>query len=190
MRRLLLLILLLAVLPTHAARIEIRSHRDGDAIVVAAAVTVPADPELVWSVLTDYDHYADFVPDMQVSRVRGRDARGLILEQRGRVRFLFLSHRVDVTFAVVEVPQRAMSSVAIAGNFRELAGRYELERVAGGTRLSYVGRAVPGEGLPPWLVSLALRPSMERHIEALVLEIARRADAVGGGRRAPLDAAP
>jgi hypothetical protein len=104
------------------------------------------------------------------------------------VRFLFLSHGVDVTFAVVEMPQRAMSSVAIAGSFRELAGRYELERVAGGTRLSYVGRAVPGEGLPVWLVSLALKPSVERHIAALADEIARRTEAVGTGRRLPVGA--
>jgi ribosome-associated toxin RatA of RatAB toxin-antitoxin module len=188
-RRLLLAIALLAVLPAHASAVEVRSQRDGEAIAVTAAVTVPAHPALVWSVLTDYDHYAAFVPDMQLSRVRGRDARGLIVEQRGRVRFLFFSHGVEVTFAVVEEPQRAMSSVAIAGSFRELAGRYELERVSGGTRLSYVGRAVPGDGLPLWLVSVALGPNVERHIAALVHEIARRGETAGSGLPRPAGAA-
>jgi ribosome-associated toxin RatA of RatAB toxin-antitoxin module len=176
MPRFLFLAVLLLALPARAAVVEVRSHREGDAVVVSASVTVRADPAVAWSVLTDYQRYPEFVPDMEISRVRGRDSRGLIVEQRGRARFLFFSQGIDATFAIAEVPERSVSSVAIGGSFRELAGRYELQRVPGGTRLSYSGRAVPGDAVPLWLLTLALEANVERHIAAFAREIARRAE--------------
>jgi ribosome-associated toxin RatA of RatAB toxin-antitoxin module len=176
MPRFLILAALLLALPVRAAVVEVRSHRESGAVVVSASVTVPADRAAAWSVLTDYRRYPEFVPDMEVSRVRGRDSRGLIVEQRGRARFLFLSQGIDATFAIVEVPERSVSSVAIGGSFRELAGRYELQPVAGGTLLSYSGRVVPGDDLPLWLLTLALEANVERHVAAFAREIARRAE--------------
>ena len=53
--------------PNARARVD-RSLILGD-IDIVAFVDVPADAAVAWSVLTDYNKLADFVPDMHVSRV-------------------------------------------------------------------------------------------------------------------------
>jgi len=190
MRRFLLAAALFAASPAWADEPVVRAHRDGDAIVVSAVAEVRVRHAVAWSVLTDYDHYADFVPDLNYSRVRGRDPRGLIVEQRGHARFLFLSQRIEATLAVAETPQRSVTSRAVAGSFRELEGRYEIEPVAGGTRVVYTGRVVPGDSLPLWLTAMAMKSNVERQFGALVREMARRGEPVGTLRRPSRAALP
>lgn len=167
---------LVAALPAWAAEVAVRADRAGEAVLVSAEVFVPdADPAVAWSVLTDYDRYSEFVPDLHASRVRSRDAHGLVVEQRGDVRFLFMRQRVEATLAVSEVPLRSVDSVAIAGSFREFSGRYEIAPSGRGTRFTYAGRIVPGEAAPLWLTAAAVRWNVERHLEAMAGEMSRRA---------------
>jgi ribosome-associated toxin RatA of RatAB toxin-antitoxin module len=176
MGRFLLLLTLLAARPAWAAAPVVNAHREGDAIVVYATADVAVERAVAWSVLTDYDHYAEFVPDLHYSRVRGRDPRGLIVEQRGQARFFFLRQNIEATLAVAETPQRSVSSRAVAGSFREMEGRYEIEAIEHGTRIVYTGRVVPGDNLPLWLTAMALKSNVERQFGALVREMARRGE--------------
>jgi ribosome-associated toxin RatA of RatAB toxin-antitoxin module len=175
MKKVFALLALLAALPAWAEALSVRTQRAGDAITVSATVVVGTDVATVWSVLTDYDRYSDFVPDLHASRVRGRDDRGIIVEQTGDARFLFMRQRVDATLAVSEVPFRSVTSVAIGGSFRELSGSYDIAPIEGGTRFSYAGRVVPGEGMPAWLTAVALKWNVERTLRGLVREMDRRA---------------
>ena len=152
------------------------AQRSGEAIVITGEVWVDADLATAWSVLTDYDRYSEFVPGVLASRIRGRDARGLIVEQSGDAQFLFWRQRMEATLAVTEVPLRSVESVAVGGSFRELAGRYEIAPSAGGVRISYAGRIVPGDGTPVWLTTIAVRWNVERQLEAMAREIERRAE--------------
>lgn len=176
MRKLLFVVTLMAALPAWSADVTVRTQRSGEAVVVSAEVWVDADLATTWSVLTDYDRYSEFVPDLHASRVRGRDARGLIVDQSGDARFLFMRQRVDATLAVREVPLRSVESVAVGGSFREFVGRYDVAPAAGGTRFSYTGRIVPGDGTPSWLTAVALKWNVERHLGAIAREITRRAE--------------
>ncbi len=190
MRRFLIILALLAAPPAQAGEPVVRAHRDGDAIVVSAVAEVRVGRAVAWSVLTDYDHYADFVPDLAYSHVRSRDPRGLVVEQRGHARFLFFSQRIEATLEVAESPQRSVTSRAVAGSFRELEGRYEIEPVEGGTRVVYTGRVVPGDGLPLWLTAIAMKSNVERQFGALMREMARRGEAVGALQRPSRAARP
>jgi ribosome-associated toxin RatA of RatAB toxin-antitoxin module len=178
------LVLLLFLLPQAlAGEIAIDAARRGPAIVVSAQADLHADVRTAWQVLTDYDRYASFIPDLTVSRVLSRGPGSAVVEQRGEARFLFLSYPLEVRLAVAETPYRSVRSRAIAGNFRELVGRYELEPTRGGLRLVYSGRMVLGEE-PPGLVDVfVIRRNVARQFEALVREIDRRA--AGGGAEIP-----
>jgi ribosome-associated toxin RatA of RatAB toxin-antitoxin module len=171
-----LLVALIVALPAAAHEVAVRTHREGEAILVSASALVPTDLASAWSVLTDYARYAQFVPDLHVSRIRGRDERGLIVEQSGDARFLFLRQPVEATLAVTEIPMHSVTSTAIGGSFRAFTGRYELVPVPGGTRLSYTGRLVPGDAAPVWLTAIALKANVERHFGALAAEIARHGE--------------
>jgi ribosome-associated toxin RatA of RatAB toxin-antitoxin module len=176
MKLLVLLVALFAAAPLAAEELAVRTQREGETIVVFASVVVPADGAATWAVLADYGRYAEFVPDLHMSRIRGRDERGILVEQRGDARFLFFRYPVEATLAVVEVPQRSITSTAVAGSFREMWGRYELAPAVGGTLITYAGRVVPGDGTPAWLTTFVLKASVERHFGALAREIARRGE--------------
>lgn len=103
-----------------APDIAVDAVRRGEAIEISARAELRVNVETAWRVLTDYDRYATFVPDLAVSRVVMRDAQTAIVEQRGEARFLSLRYPLEVWLAVAEVPYRSVRSRAIAGNFREL----------------------------------------------------------------------
>ena len=66
-----------------AASITIDAERDGDAIDIRASVVLNADAATAWRVLTDYDRYTEFIPDLRVSRVVARRDATVTVEQSG-----------------------------------------------------------------------------------------------------------
>jgi ribosome-associated toxin RatA of RatAB toxin-antitoxin module len=179
MKRLLALLMFLLPQALAAGEIAVDASRRGAAIVVSAHADLHADVRTAWRVLTDYDRYASFIPDLTVSRVVSRGPGSAVVEQRGEARFLFLSYPLEVRLAVAETPYRSVRSRAIAGNFRELVGRYELEPIGGGLRLVYSGRMVLGDAPPGLLDVFVIRRNVARQFEALVREIDRRAAGAG-----------
>jgi ribosome-associated toxin RatA of RatAB toxin-antitoxin module len=160
----------------HAADVNVKPSADGGFIDISASAFVVADVDSAWRVLTDYDRYSEFLPDLHVSRVRERTAAGAVVEQRGDARFLFLRQPIEVTFAVTESAPRSVRSVAMRGSFREFEGRYDLVPVAGGVRFTYTGRLVPGDAIPAWLTAVALKRNVEQHFRGLAAEMARQAE--------------
>jgi methyl coenzyme M reductase subunit C-like uncharacterized protein (methanogenesis marker protein 7) len=59
--------------PAAAATVTINANLQGDAIDIHASAMLNADAATAWRVLTDYDRYAEFIPDLRVSRVVARD---------------------------------------------------------------------------------------------------------------------
>jgi ribosome-associated toxin RatA of RatAB toxin-antitoxin module len=163
--------------------VSVHAERRDDAFVVEAVAEFRADPRVAWQVLTDYDRYAEFIPDLRSSRVVGRSGAGAIVEQRGQAGFLFIRIPLEVRYLVEETPYRAVRSRAIGGDFREMEGVYELSPVPGGLRLAYSGRLVPGFMMPPLFGTMAVRLSVERQFGAMVREIVRRDAAAESARR-------
>jgi ribosome-associated toxin RatA of RatAB toxin-antitoxin module len=177
---------LLALPPAWADPVRVTARWHGDAVIVEAQARLRAPLHLIWEVLTGYDRYADFVPDLQSSRVLSRDGDAALVEQRGTAGFFLYRFPLEVQLAVTEVPFSRVTSEAVAGNFKELSGVYELfpeadaARDPGGSpegnvvRFGYRGRLVPAFRLPPLIGLPALRASVERQFGALVREVERR----------------
>src|SRR5262245_50017279 len=88
--RLLLTAAVLLAPPAHAVgEITVNAVRRGAAIEIAAHANLAADIPTAWRVLTEYDRYPDFIPDLAVSRIRERHGATAIVEQKGEARFLF-----------------------------------------------------------------------------------------------------
>jgi len=186
------LVLFLALCLTSPAlfagsNIEVQTARDGEFIVIQASVEIQEDPSVIWEVLTDYDHLAEFIPDMKISRVIARTADGVVVEQKGEMSFLFFTQSIEAQLAVIETPPRRISSRAISGSFKELVGNYDLNPTPdGGVRLHYIGRMIPDFIMPPLFGMLAVRSAAEKRFSALVQEIAKRGKAQreqGAGKR-------
>jgi ribosome-associated toxin RatA of RatAB toxin-antitoxin module len=172
--RLLLLVSLLAPAPARAADIVVHVERSDGALLVEASAEFEGGIFQAWRVLTDYGRLAEFVPDVQSSRVISRDGNHVVMEQKGEARLLFVRFPIDVRLAVTEYPYERVVSRAVAGNFREMQGTYRLETGQGRVSLRYSGRLVPDFFVPPLVGTLVLRRNVEATFRALVEEMERR----------------
>jgi ribosome-associated toxin RatA of RatAB toxin-antitoxin module len=168
-------VLLLAAASAASAEVRVEARREGDAVLVEASAELRAAPRLAWEVLTGYDRYVEFVPDLRSSRILERDGTRAIVEQSGVAGMFFYRFPMEVRLAITEEPFETVRCESIAGNFRELSGLYRLEATQQGVRFLYSGRLVPNFRLPPLVGLPAVRGSVERQFRALVQEIERRA---------------
>ena len=127
-----------AALPVAAAKISFDVVRGNQTIDVHASATVNADTATAWRVLTGYERYAEFIPDLQRSRVVARSGSKVIVEQAGFAVLWRLKLPVEVTFEIEEKPPNGLQSRAVAGSLRSLTSVYALTPVPAGTRLDYL----------------------------------------------------
>lgn len=121
---------------------------------VVARMEIPTPPERVWAVLTDYDHLADFIPSLDISRVLEGKSDGLRLYQEGKVWWLLFPQRVKVTFQVQEIPYEQISFKAVEGDFTLHEGSWRLQSVPKGTQVSYEASIEPKFWIPRWVLGL------------------------------------
>jgi ribosome-associated toxin RatA of RatAB toxin-antitoxin module len=164
------------VTPVLAASISVTAERRGDTIHINASALLNADAATAWRVLTDYDRYTQFIPNLRVSRVVARHGSRVTVEQSGNAALWFFRKRVDVTYEVTESPPNTIHSRAIAGSLRALASTYSLTPDKGGVRLDYAGHIAPGYEILGAIEEIAVRRNIESEFRALVDEIERRSE--------------
>jgi carbon monoxide dehydrogenase subunit G len=162
--------------------LSLETYRRGDAVTVFADIDLDVDPNIAWEVLSDYDHLAQFIPDMSVSRVLSRSGDTAVVEQKGEFGFFFFRQPVELRLEIVETPRRTIVARAVGGSFREMSGRYDLVRTDGRLKLTYAGRFVPSFSLPPFLGIAGVRHTVATQLSALVDEIVRRDAVAKAGR--------
>jgi pimeloyl-ACP methyl ester carboxylesterase len=174
-------VLALAVASTagssRAADIAIDTEREGEAISIRASTALDADAATAWHVLTDYDHYSDFIPDLRSSRVVARRGGTVTVEQSGDAALWFLKLPLDITFEIKESPPGALQSRAVAGSLRALTSNYTLTPDAGGVRFEYAGRITLGLALLGHFEQKVVERNIARQFQALADEIEKRARA-------------
>ncbi len=158
-----------------AGAASIESTRRGEAVEIHASASLNADAALAWRVLTDYERYTDFIPDLRLCRVVSRDGATVVVQQSGDARLGPLRWPIDVTFVIHELPPDRLESHAVAGSLRALESTYALTPSDHGTRLDYVGRVTPGFALFGPIEEAAVQSNIARQFDALVAEIERRA---------------
>lgn len=157
-----------------AATITLDAERDGDAVDIRASAVLDADSATAWRVLTDYNRYTEFIPDLRLSRVMARRGAMVTVEQSGDAAIWLFKIPVDVTFEIREIPPYRLQSRAVAGTLRVLTSSYALTPAATGIRLEYTGRAAPGYALFGRIEQAAIEHNIARQFQALADEIERQ----------------
>jgi ribosome-associated toxin RatA of RatAB toxin-antitoxin module len=172
-----LLALLAATVPgvaLQAATISVSAERRGDTIDIEASAQLDADPAIAWTVLTGYERYPEFIPDLRSSRVVSRQGSVVTVEQSGHATLWLLRMPLDITFEVTESPPYRLQSRAVAGSLRAMSSRYQLSPAGRGVRLDYSGRIAPGFRLLAPIERIAVQSNIARQFQALADEIERR----------------
>jgi len=163
-----------AAQPAGAAAIAIHTQRDGDTIDIHATVVLNADAATAWRVLTDYNRYTEFIPDLRFSRILARRGATVTVEQSGDAALWLFRMPLDITFEIDEIPPYRLQSRAVAGSLRALTSSYALTPAASGLRLDYVGRAAPGYALFGRIEQAVIEHNVARQFQALADEIERQ----------------
>jgi ribosome-associated toxin RatA of RatAB toxin-antitoxin module len=164
--------------------ISVQAKRQGSAVQVTTQAIVRAPLEVIWQTLTDYDHLAEFVPDLVSSRVIDRQGSIVTVEQAGKAHLWFFTYAIDVVVEVTEQPPHTLAVRVLSGNLKQLEGGYRLDKLEAkegaqgieGDEYLLQWSGVIEPALPvPWAVTLPLmRSNIARQFEGMVREIERR----------------
>jgi hypothetical protein len=157
-----------------AATVTVSAERGGDSIDVRASTVLKADAATAWRVLTDYDRYVEFIPDLRVSHVVARRGAMVTVEQSGDAVLWLLRVPVQVTFEIDEIAPDRIQSRAVAGSLRALTSWYTLTPVPSGIRIDYFGHVTPGFALFGQIELAAVEKNIARQFQALADQIERQ----------------
>src|SRR6185503_2125069 len=107
------LLVLSAATLAGAADVTVDATRDGEAVEVVASADLAVGVARAWEVLTAYDRFTEFVPNLQESRVVSREGAQAVVEQKGSARFLIFTYPIEVRLTVTETPRQRIESRAI-----------------------------------------------------------------------------
>ena len=143
---------------------------------VAASAQIGATPEQVWRVLTDFDAWPEIFPDIDGVDVERIDSERVAVRKRGG------GLGFDVEFTQLHTLRPVEGRIALEldrsqpSDIEELAGLWELRPIANGagTHLVFRLRLDSGLPIPGFIERRAVARSMQRTVDAVVDEVARR----------------
>ncbi len=141
---------------------------------ITAAFTAAAEIATAWAVLTDYDRLAEFVPDLETSRVVSAAGEPLRVAQRGRAGFAFLHFDIDVVLAVDAAPMERLRFQEAGGTVRQMRGEWRLVPSAAGVTVHYTAQIDPGFWVPPLIGTALVRRDVRKQLAALAAEMHKR----------------
>jgi ribosome-associated toxin RatA of RatAB toxin-antitoxin module len=142
---------------------------------IASSATVAAAPAAVWRILTDYNHMADYVPDLDSARVLSRDGDKVVVEQVGAARFLFFSHAIRLVVQVHEQAPDRLDVSLVEGDMKVYHSSWELHPVAGaaGTRVTYNATLAPNFYVPGMVGKSLVRKDIANMMAAVLARLER-----------------
>ncbi|HKO69034.1 MAG TPA: SRPBCC family protein [Burkholderiaceae bacterium] len=164
-------------------------ERDGDTFYVNARASVAVDPRVAWETLTDYEHMREFLPNIDHSKVIGRQGTRLTVEHVGQFPLFFFDIPVRVRLAVTQQPYDRIVARSEPGEvdgaaqtLRSFTGSYDLAVVSlerrAGVRIDYESRFELADPLPPIVGDLfgtaMVTKTLRLQFEAMVREMVRR----------------
>ena len=157
-----------------ASDIAVTIDHRGDTVDVVVDMTVDATPEQVFAVLTDYDHMARFVSNVEASRIVGRDGERLTVEQKSRLAFGPLSLDFVNVREITPVPFREIRTRVTDGDMKGSAFTTTLRAEGARTRVDNRGRFKLDVWLPPLIGPAVFESETRRQFQEFRTEILRR----------------
>jgi ribosome-associated toxin RatA of RatAB toxin-antitoxin module len=143
---------------------------------ISARIQIPYPVDRVWQILTDYNHLADFIPNLAKSQQIEHPQGGIRLEQVGAESFLKFKFCARVILDMVEQAPHQLEFQMIEGDFNEFSGYWRLLPLANNTatELCYTVRILPPRAMPVRLIERSLKRGLVLNLSA----IRQRADAL------------
>ncbi len=158
--------------------VRVKANVTDAGVAVTASAHVRAPFSVIWRTLTDYDHLAEFIPGMKMSRLIARSGSVAVVEQAGIAGNFFLNYPINVVVEAHEQPPSTITLKILSGNLRTLEGAYHLQKVAEEEDtfiLSWKGMVQPEIDLPEFVETWALQQNVLEQFRGMINEIERQA---------------
>jgi ribosome-associated toxin RatA of RatAB toxin-antitoxin module len=138
---------------------------------ISARIQIPHPVENVWQVLTDYDHLADFIPNLAKSKKIPHPQGGIRLEQVGTESLLKLKFCAKVVLDMVEQFPHQLDFQMVEGDFKKFFGSWLLQpsEDGRGTELCYVVSVLPPLAMPIGMIERRLKSGLVTNLNAIRL---------------------
>ncbi|MEB3355624.1 MAG: SRPBCC family protein [Synechococcales bacterium] len=138
---------------------------------IAAQLLIPREVERVWQVLTDYEHLADFIPNLAKSQRLEHPEGGIRIEQVGSQRLLKFNFRARVVLDMVEQAPHRLDFQMVEGDFKSFAGHWQLDPAESNGRsatlLGYTLFVTPTRLMPVNLIERRLGQGLRVNLAAI-----------------------
>ena len=170
--------LALAALPAAAwssdEGIVVKVRKDGPQIFVDVDCPVDAPWAIVWEVLTDYDHMAEFIPNLRQSGVTERADNVLRVRQSGKVTRGLMTFAFDNVREIELVPQKEVRSRLVSGDLKASNFVTRIVEVAARIHIVNGGSYTPNFWVPPVIGPLLIEEETRKQYGQIRTEILRR----------------
>lgn len=176
-----LVVALFALVPMHARGagttddIQVSVSKDGPTIRVAVDCPVDAPRAVAWDVLTDYDHMADFISNLNQSVVRMRLGNRMQVFQKGQASRGPLTFPFESMREIELVPQSEVRSKMISGDTMPAEFVTRLEDRRGALHIVHTGSYTPSMWVPPVIGPSLIEAETRKQYGEIRDEILRRA---------------
>lgn len=175
-----LAILLLGGLPPSSGAsnpnqdIEVRVRKNGQNITVDVDCPVDAPRSVAWDVLTDYDHMAQFISNLEYSRIEGRVDDLLRVHQKGKASRGFLSLTFDNVRVIELVPYSEIRSQLVSGDMKSASFVTRIVQTGGRLHILNDGQYTPNLWVPPLIGPALIETETQKQFGEIRAEILRR----------------
>ena len=149
--------------------------KDGPNITVDVDCPVDAPWPVVWDVLTDYDHMAEFISNIAVSGIVERDIENMLrVHQQGSATIGPFSLPFDNVREIELVPHREIRSRLVSGDFKASAFVTRIVLVDARIHILNRGRYTPNMWVPPLIGPAVIEAETRKQFGEIRAEILRR----------------
>ena len=147
-----------------------------DRQIIAIDVDCPVDApwSIVWEVLTDYDHMARFISNLEYSGVDKRLDNVLRAYQKGKASRGILTITFDNVREIELVPHREIRSRLISGDLKASYFVTQIVEVAARVHILSSGRYAPNRWVPPVIGPALIEVATQKQFGEFKTEILRR----------------
>ena len=133
----------------HAAQpagrdINVRVEKDGNAYVVTTELTVAASVDEVWAVLTDFEHMAQILSNVDASQIANRDGNKFEVIQKSHASAGLLRVSLDSVRQVELSPKQEIRSHLLKGDLKSSDFTTRIAEEGGVIKITVQGKFVAG----------------------------------------------
>ena len=142
---------------------------------LAVQLRSPIPVGVLWDVLTDYTHLAEFIPNLSSSELVMRDGQTVRLQQVGSQQLMGLRFSAQVLLELREFkPDGLLRFEMLKGDFRRFEGSWQVRELPEGSSLLYELTVQGCLGMPIALIEERLRDDLSSNLSAVEQEAKRR----------------